>query len=193
MNKYFKHAEFRECVYFFLYHGFLLFGWVSRKYHGVFDKGLKMSPLDIYKFKFTKIANFDICWLIKQYAHFRCSSIYLRSAYVMWGKRDQDTSIVITIVVTGLLVLMRHIGLIIKTIGTDTSSNSWWSFEEGIHATLTPLSSFDEFVGRSEGINDTGGEIVLVLGKVEAELKVEIYLKNTGVDIYAVDLADESK
>ena len=32
-----------------------------------------------------------------------------------------------------------------------------------------------------------------MLGKVEAELKVNVFLNNTGVDVYAVDIADESR
>ena len=61
MNKYVKHAEFIECKLFFLFHWFILFGWVISKYCGVVAKGLTMSPLDIYKFNISKIANFNIC------------------------------------------------------------------------------------------------------------------------------------
>ena len=49
------------------------------------------------------------------------------------------------------------------------------------------------FVGRAEGIGNPGGDIVIVLGKAEAELKIDFFLTNTGVDIYAVDLAAESE
>ena len=99
-------------------------GWVSRKDHGFVAKGLKMIPLSIYKLKISKITNFDICRLIKQYTHFWYSISYLIFSRARWGWRDCATSIVFSIVVTGLLMLMCHIGLIIKNISTDSSYNS---------------------------------------------------------------------
>ena len=175
MNKYIQHVYFREWVYFFLCHGFKLVGWVSKKYHGDFTKGLTMSPLAIYKFNFSKMANFDIFPLIKQYTNFGCSSSYLRFSHVRWDLCDRATSVVLSIVVTGLLVLVCHIGLINQKISTGASSNSWWAPEEVRHATLTPLGRFDVYVVRSDGIDDPGGDIVLVLEKVESELKVKFF------------------
>ena len=60
---------------------------------------------------------------------------------------------------------MRPIGLSIENISTDASSNIWWASKEGSHDTLTPPGRFCEFVGRDEGIDDTGYEILLVLRK----------------------------
>ena len=82
MNKYIQHADLIEWIHFFLCHGFILVGWFKKKYHGGFAKGLTMSPLDIYKFNFSKMANFDIFWLIKQYINFGCISSYLRFSYI---------------------------------------------------------------------------------------------------------------
>ena len=86
----------------------------------------------------------------------------------MWGRCDCATSIIFTIFVTGFLVLMHQIGLSIKESSTTASSNSLRDFEEGSLTTLTPLGRFDAFGGRAEGLNNPGGEILLVLGKVEA-------------------------
>ena len=60
----------------------------------------------------------------------------------------------------------------IKNTSSDASSNSQRASKEGIHATLTPLRRFDAFAGRAEGIKNPGGDIILVLGKAETELKV---------------------
>ena len=134
-----------------------------------------MIPLDIYKLKFSKMANFDIFRLIKQYTHFGCSSSYLRFSHVRWYWRDRATSIVLAIVVTGLLELMCHVSLIIEKISIGACSNSGWSPEEGSHVTLTPLGRFGVCVGRYDGLDDPGGDIVLVLEKAEAELKVKFF------------------
>ena len=88
-------------------------------------------------------------------------------------------------------MMMRRIGISIKNISNGARSNSQWSSKEVSHATLTPLGSFGAFWGGAEGIDDPGGNIVIVLGKAEAELKVNVFLTNTGVDVYAVDIADE--
>ena len=88
---------------------------------------------------------------------------------------------------------MRHSGLSIKNISTDAISNSWLDFKEGIHTTLTPLGRFDTFTGIAEGLNNPGGDIVLVLGKSEAEPKIDFFLTSTGVYVYAVNLAAESE
>ena len=98
-----------------------------------------------------------------------------------WGRCDRTTSIILTIVVTEFFVPMRHIGLIIKNISTDVSSNSPRAFEEGSHTTLTPLGRFGAFAGRDESIDDPGGDIVPVLGKVKSELKVDFSDKYGGL------------
>ena len=136
---------------------FILFGCVSRKYDGFASKGRTMIPLDIYKFKISKIANFDICRLIKQYTNFWCSNRYLRFYLSRWDWRDRATSIDLATIVPGLLVLTRRIGLSIKKISTDASSNSWRASEEGSHATLTHIRRFDVFEGRYEVLDDPGG------------------------------------
>ena len=46
------------------------------------------------------------------------------------------------------------------------------------------------FADRSEGLNKPGGNIVLVLGKAEIELKV-FFLTNTGIYAYDVDITDK--
>ena len=97
-----------------------------------------------------------------------CSNSYLRSVRVRWGWRDRANSIVLAIIVTGLLVMMRHIGLSIKKIITNASSYNRWASKEGSHNTLTPLGRFGEFEVRAEGLDDPGGEIVLVLEKSES-------------------------
>ena len=51
-----------------------------------------------------------------------------------------------------------------------------------------PIWRFDAFVVRSKGHNDPYDDILLVLGKAEAELKVAYFLTNMGVNVYAVDL-----
>ena len=56
---------------------------------------------------------------------------------------------------------------------------------------LTPLGRFGVFAGRSEGHDNAGGDIFLVLGKVEAELNIDYFLTNAGVYVYAADLAAE--
>ena len=86
--------------------------------------------------------------------------------------------------------MMRHIGLGIKKISTDASYNSRWAFKEVIHTTLTPLGSFYAILGRAEFLDNHDVDIVLVLGKAEAELKVGFFLKNMGVCVYAINLAD---
>ena len=43
---------------------------------------------------------------------------------------------------------------------------------EGNRTTLNPLGRFYVFTGRAEGLCEPGGDIVLMLGKAEAELKV---------------------
>ena len=139
-----------------------------------------MSPLAIYKFKISKIANFYIFRLIKQYNHFRCISSYIRSYYERWDWYDRATSIFLAIVVTGLLVLMHRIGLKIKIISTDVSSYISWASEEGSHATLIPLGRFYAFTGRAKDLEKPGGGIALVLGKAEAELKIEFSDKYGG-------------
>ena len=67
---------------------------------------------------------------------------------------------------------MRHICISVKNISTVASSNSQWAFEEVSHTTLTPLGRFDVFAGRADALDNPGGNIVLVLGKLEAELKI---------------------
>ena len=42
-----------------------------------------------------------------------------------------------------------------------------------------------------EGLDDPGGDIVLMLGKAVAELRVVIFLTNTREYVYAFDLTDE--
>ena len=37
---------------------------------------------------------------------------------------------------------------------------------------FTPPGHFDVFAGRSESLDDSGGDIVMVLGEAEVELKV---------------------
>ena len=71
---------------------------------------------------------------------------------------------------------MRRIGRNIKNISTDASSNSQYASDEVIHATLTPLRSIDAFVERAEVLDKPGGDIVLMLRKAEAELKVDLFL-----------------
>ena len=99
----------------------------------------------------------------------------------MWNQRDRATSIVLAIVAICLLMLMLRIGISIKNISTDASSNSWRASKEVIHAILTPLGRFDVFVGRSEGLDDPGGDAVLVLEKSEAELKFDFFWKLRGL------------
>ena len=123
INKHVKHAEFRECIYLFLYHGFIMVGWVSRKYHGFVAKGFTMILLAINKLKISKIYNFYIFRLIKQFTHFWCSSSYLRFACMKWGLRDCAASIIITIIITEILVMILHIGISIKKISTGASYN----------------------------------------------------------------------
>ena len=88
---------------------------------------------------------------------------------------------------------MRHISLRIENISTDTISNIKQESKDRSHATIYPLGSFYAFVGRAEGINDPGDNIVLVLGKSEAEPKIDFFLTSTGVYVYAVNLAAESE
>ena len=88
---------------------------------------------------------------------------------------------------------MCHIGLSIKKISTDASSNSWWSFKEGIYTTLTLPGRFDAFAGRDEDLDEPGCDIVMVLGKSEAELKIDFFLTNTGVCVYAVNFTAKSE
>ena len=134
-----------------------------------------MSPLDIYKFKISKISNFDIYQLIKQRTHFWCSSSYLRFSRLRWVLCYHATSVVLDIFITGLLILMHRIVISIKNISTDASYNSQWASKEDIHATLTPLGRFYAFAGISEGINNPDGDIIMVLGKSEAEPKVDFF------------------
>ena len=70
---------------------------------------------------------------------------------------------------------MRRTRLSIKNISTGVSSNSERVFEEGSHATLTTLGCFYTFAGRAEILDYPRGEILLVLGKAEAELKVDFF------------------
>ena len=46
---------------------------------------------------------------------------------------------------------------------------------EGSRTTLNPLGRFYVFTGRAEGLCEPGGDIVLMLGKAEAELKVGFF------------------
>ena len=70
---------------------------------------------------------------------------------------------------------MRPIGLSIENISTDASSNNQLASKEGIHTTHTTLGRFDVFAGRSEGFDNPGGNILLVLGEAEAELKLKSF------------------
>ena len=88
---------------------------------------------------------------------------------------------------------MRRIGLSIENISTGAIFNSRWASEEGSHAILILLGNFDAFAGRAEVLNNSGGDISLVLGKAEVEMKVGFFLTNTGVHVYAVGLTDESE
>ena len=115
-----------------------------------------------------------------QYTHFRCSSRYLRSARARWGRCDQSTS---TVSLSSALASSCWCATLVLASKISELMIVLAACEPPRRASILslPLSGvLVVFSVRDEGLDNPSGDIILVLGKAETELKVKLFMKNTG-------------